>query len=484
MPDTNAKWRGEWLVFAGIVVAVLVARAQSFGDPVLGFDEQYYLLVADRWLHGALPYVDIWDRKPLGLFMLYAGAIVPGRIGWGDPFLNYKLLAALFVAATAFVIYRGGRRDAGPFGAGVAALLYVFWLNFMEGEGGQSPVFYNLPVLVAGLLVRRAIGRRGPLFGCGLAAMLLVGLAIQIKYTVVFEGVFFGLALIWAGHRAWGRSRRLGMAALVWSLAALAPTLLGFAVYWAMGEARAFVFANFLSIFGRLSDPLWDRLAGLATIIAILAPLAIVAVLAGRQRAGLAFEQAWAAVAAVGILAVGAFLSPHYGLPLLAPLCLCAAPWFASARRGRQGAAVLLGLSLVGGTLALHQIILGKGGARKAREVAAAARPAHGGCIWVWDGYPALYLLANACVPTKWAFPGHLNTQDEASVGAIGVDPASEVRRILASRPEAIVDDFPAYKFGNAKTRQLVQAELARSYRLAARVETGRGRFRLVYRLK
>ncbi|MBC7491740.1 MAG: hypothetical protein H7241_04765, partial [Novosphingobium sp.] len=106
------------------------------------------------------------------------------------------------------------------------------------------------------------------------------------------------------------------------------------------------------------------------------------------------------------------------------------------------------------------------------------------GCIWVYDGYPALYLLTHSCVPTKWAFPGHLNTLDEASPAAIGVDPVSEVRRILATRPDVIVDNDPAYRLGNQQTRAVVERELARSYLLTARVQTGPGRYRMVYRLR
>lgn len=492
IPGARAQQGHDWLIVAGIVLAVLVARAQTFADPVLGFDEQYYLLVADRWLHGALPYVDIWDRKPIGLFAIYAAAILPG----GDPFLQYKLVAAAFVAATSYAIYRGALREAGRFGAAAAALLYIFWLNFMEGEGGQAPVFYNLPVLLAALLVRRAAQRRGPVLICGLAAMGLIGLAIQIKYTVVFEGLFLGLALLRAGQRQWGVSPRLISAGAGWAAAALLPTALVYAVYAAMGHGQAFVFANFVSVFGRLPDPPLDRLAGLGAIIAILLPLAIIAVLGTRGSAGtwgtggsgggrrLTFVQWWALAALAGMVAFGAFLSPNYAMPVVAPLCLCAAPWLGRTRRGRMVAMALLALALIAGTLVVRQVITGKGNRAEARAVAAAARPAQGGCIWVWDGYPALYLLADACVPTRWAFPGHLNTANEAAVGAIGVDPMAEVRRILATRPEAIVDDFPAYDLGNKQTRALVQAELARSYRLVARVQTGRGRFRLVYRLK
>ena len=116
-------------------------------------------------------------------------------------------------------------------------------------------------------------------------------------------------------------------------------------------------------------------------------------------------------------------------------------------------------------------------------DVARAAQPRHG-CIYVYDGYPALYMLTHSCLPTRWVFPGHLNTSDEASAKALGVDPVVEVRRILETRPEVIVDDAPAFALGNAATRALVESALARDYALAAKVETGHGRFRLVYRLK
>jgi hypothetical protein len=460
-----------------ILLAVVLSRLQTFNDPVLGFDEQYYLLVADRMLHGAVPYVDIWDRKPIGLFLLYAAAIVPGA----DPFVSYKLLAALFVGATAFAMWRGARTVAGPFGACVAALLYVFWLNFMEGEGGQAPVFYNLPVLLAALLVRRAVERRRSPGRTGIAAMLLAGIALQIKYTAVFESAFFGLALVWAGWRAWGPSLRLGLATLGWLAALLAPTLIAWGAYAAMGQSQAFVFANFLSIFGRLPDPLSDRMMGLALIVAILSPLAIIAVLASRR---IGLLQSWALAAAFGVLAFGAFLSPSYGLPVVAPLCLCAAPWFDGGHLRRWTGAALLALSLGGGVFAVHQVIARKGTRAQALEVAAAARPAHGGCLWVWDGYPALYMLTGSCIPTRLAFPGQLNAANENSPRAAGVDPVAEVRHILATRPETIVDDYPPFNRGNHDTRAVVEAELARNYVLSARIQTGRGRYRLVFRRK
>ncbi|WP_277978944.1 hypothetical protein [Sphingomonas phyllosphaerae] len=153
---------------AGILILcwAIVSRAQTFSNPVVGFDEQFYLLVGDRFLHGMLPYVDIFDRKPIGLFLIYAAARALG----GDGFLGYKLVALTFVTATGFLLHHIAKHYVGRSAALMAALFYISWLNFMEGEGGQSPVFYNLLMVGAASLVLRASRQRDPL-RCGAGAM-------------------------------------------------------------------------------------------------------------------------------------------------------------------------------------------------------------------------------------------------------------------------------------------------------------------------
>ena len=473
----------SWLIPFGLMAFALLVRAQTFNNPVLGFDEQFYLLVGDRMLHGAVPYVDIFDRKPIGLFLIYAAIRELG----GDGFLQYKLAACGFVAATALLIYRAARPISSSFAACVAACLYVLWLDFTGGEGGQAQIFYNLPVLMAAMLTWRAIrtGRRVVALGC--LAMLFVGIAIQIKYTVTFEGLFFGTALLWVRYRSQPCRAALAVPALLWISCALLPTGLAALVYWRIGALQPFLFANFLSIFVRTPDPVPAQIAGLLKLCAILLPLLLFCALAprGRQSDGMAtahFPLLWLGAAIAGVLLYGSFLAPQYGMPVLVPACIAAAPFFASYRRARLAAGGTLAVALAASQIGLARNQFQNGGRKQAHALARAALPLHG-CIYVYDGYPALYMLTHSCLPTHWAFPGHLNTQDEDSVGAIGIDPAGEVRRILATRPEVIVDDAPAYEFGNPETRALVEEALARDYHLETEVKTGAARYRLVYRL-
>ena len=97
----SSRWKA-----AGVLLIVAVAlRMWDFGNPVVHVDEQYYLLVGDRMLQGDIPYIDIWDRKPVGLFLLFAGI----RLLPGDGILAYQIVATLFAAGTAWMVDRAAR---------------------------------------------------------------------------------------------------------------------------------------------------------------------------------------------------------------------------------------------------------------------------------------------------------------------------------------------------------------------------------------
>lgn len=486
MPDAGARWKrgspGVLLVLAAVVVA---ARAVTFGNPVIGFDEQFYLLVGDRMLQGAVPYVDIFDRKPIGLFLIYAGA----RLLGGNGFVQYKLVALLTVVATAYRMQRLARLLAPPVAATGAAVLYILWLDFMEGEGGQAEVFHALPMVLAAGATWRATSDPASRRRAGVVAMLAVGVALQIKYSVVFEGGFFGGWLAWRAWRDGERGWRFLVSVALWAGCAILPTLLAFVAYAAMGHAREWLFANFLSALAQQRRPVTIEVQGLAGIVLILSPLLVWAVI-GRAKVADAVRNAdpgaflvgWLVAATAGLLLYGRFDSPHYAIPVLLPATVLLAPALAT-DQARKALFAAAGLALLAGQVVLRVSEARKGGSSAAAAVALAARPAHG-CIYVYDGYPALYMLTHSCLPTRWPFPGHLNTVDEASPKALGVDPTVEVGRILATRPPAIVDDAPSFAFGNRQTRALLQQTLARHYRLAARIPTGPHRFRLVYRLR
>jgi 4-amino-4-deoxy-L-arabinose transferase-like glycosyltransferase len=482
---TQALWWRFGLLL--LVAAAFLIRSRDFGNPLIDSDEQFYLLAGDRLLHGTLPYVDLWDRKPVGLFLLY-GAI---RLLGGDGIIQYQLVATAFVAATALTIATMARRIAPPGAALVAGFLYIPALAMSGGEGGQAPIFFNLLVALAAWLTIGGIDRDvAAIRGRGIGAMLLLGAAMQIKYSVLAEGVYFGLVLSWLSWRADPRWPRLLVDMSLWCGLALLPTLAAFGWYAAIGRADAFVYANFVSIFQRGA---YDGAAFSLYKIAIhLLPLLVPVILSEgplrrfgrvwrRLPQGVAahrFIAGWAVVAVLSFLGFGGYFD-HYALPLFVPLAILAAPMFAI-RRFWSGA--LLGFASAFSMLVHYRADADvrenyRGDAQSAAAITRLIDAHRGtGCLYVFDTDPIYYHLTGSCLPTRWVFPYHLSLTREAP--ALGVDPATEIRRILDSRPSVIVDKETHDRQINPAMQAIVERRLARDYRLVGRfpreVETDR----------
>jgi hypothetical protein len=454
-------------IVVSLLVVAIVTRGGRIGDPAIHVDEQFYLLIADRMWHGALPYVDIWERKPILLLLIYA-ALRPLS---ADGIVAYQIGALAFATATAYVIVLIARRFANQAGAWLAGVTYLIYLPLLSGAGGQSPVFYNLFMALGALEVIRAgeAADAAAVWRHGLRAMAWAGLAIQVKYTAAVEGIGFGLWLMMLLiRRNPGVDGRTIKRIALWILTALAPTLLAFGFYVCIGHGREFVQTNVLSIFEKRHIEsglpfLGSTLAQLAPLLAIAIPSAITARRDGAPDAPWRFLALWIAFAVVGSAFIGNFFD-FYALPLLVPLAVLCAP--------------LLG-TLVGGTAALAlfgwcAVVLAGIPTTRARDadqarIAAlvdAARPyAARGCIYLNDGPPIVYLLTHSCLPSRYAFPPNLNEADEAPA----TDAARAMTALLASRPSAIfVADKVMNHVRNATNAALLDAALAANYRRVA----------------
>lgn len=467
-------------MIALLLAAAVVIRARDFGNPIIHVDEQYYLLVGDHLLHGAVPYVDLWDRKPLGLFLIFAAI----RLLPGDGIIAYQLVATLFAAATAWLVAQGGTRlGASRTGAVAAGLAYILWLSLLSGRGGQSPVFYNLFVASAGLLTLRlpelaARADRGAIMISGCAACLLAGLAIQTKYTPLVEGAFFGLAHLWFLRRAGARWAAIAGAGAIWAALGIAPTAVVVAIYYERGPAdfQAFWFANFASVALRKGYPAAKIAARLAGTTAQLSPFIACAIIAWRERPRrieTLLALGWLAAALVAFAMIGAFFD-HYALPLMVPLTMIAAPVLGRHRAALASVAIL-GALLFGFHLATEP------DDRESAYIVARAMAANDGgeCPYVFAGDSILYHLAHACLPTAYAFPSTLAYEPEQ--GATGIDEAAEVRRIMARRPPVVVTlDQPLAPW-NRDSLAVMSAALAHDYRRILSVPREEERM-LVYR--
>ncbi len=457
--------------FCLLALLALAVRGWLFGNPVIHVDEQFYLLAGERLLAGDIPYLDFWDRKPVGLYLAYA---VPAAL-FANPVIGYQILATLCAALTAGLIFATARRltGFGPALAGGAA--YIVWLPLFGGIGGQAPVLFNLPMALAASLVMGLVGQtdlRG-ITRRGCAIMLLAGLAMQIKYSAVFEGVWFGLTLLWLGWRRGGTLPWLAGRAALWITCALAPTLAIWAAYAARGLGSLYFNANFVSV---LSDEVDFGPALLRLFWQVLGLTPFWLCLWAAQRHWRGNGQAlwligWAGASFGGYLVFGNWFD-HYVLTMLVPLSTVAALGFAAINRRRLAMALVLGIGLAAG---LSRAVVDRADrgtrAEVARLTAMVKQHRHGGCLYVTEDIPVLFALTRACLPSRFAFPEHLVLARYTH--ALGVNQADEMRKMLAARPSVIVFLHDLDSVYAPVSRGMLLAELARSYYRVGAVQTG-----------
>lgn len=225
----------------------LVVRAPTFLRSVIDSDESLYVLMADQWRQGHLPYLTVWDHKPPGVYWLFRMALDL----FGHSMLSIRLLACMFVFAAAAFVYAIGCIATGDrtaaFMAGVA---YPAFSILWRGTAANVEHFF-IALDLAGVLiltvlhVRRPSGARR--WWCVIGAGFCFGLALQLKYIAVFEIAFFFFVYAIREWRALDRGHRgqllLELAAMV--LAASGPTALAVAYFWTFGQVDEFLRANF-----------------------------------------------------------------------------------------------------------------------------------------------------------------------------------------------------------------------------------------------
>lgn len=419
-----------------LLAAVMVTRASAFGNPLYSADDPLYLQFGLGIDHGLVPYLDIWDRKPLGLFLVYAAI---GFLPF-DPVYAYQMVGGLFVLATAVIVYRIARLYSGDRGAVAAALAFIILLPAFKGAAGQAQVFYEpLIALSAWLVIRPAAGRR---LTNSLWAILLCGIAFTLKQTVIVESAFLGIWLVvvsWREHGTLRAGKLAGVLALVFAV----PTLLTFVVMAGYGELGLYIQSSFLSVFHKGSETSSVGLSRVVACFILLAPL--VGFAAGgyytrRKQHGEAstrekFIFLWALSALGGVILIPRFYA-YYPIPLLLPLSIAASSFFERPGTGRLFLVALAAVMLMQGDV-LRFADTKVTRAQLAVVVTDIRREAHGGCLFVADGPGWLYSASGIGCRTRYRFPDHLSLVTEA--GAIGQDQGDAVRAILAQHPAVIV---------------------------------------------
>ena len=459
-------------VGAFLFLIILITRVPWFGDPKSDFDEQLFSFIGWRMTHGELPFVDLWDRKPFGLFALFA---IAHSIGGPSP-VAYQIMASGFAFAGAILLYTLARDVTDKITSSVAAGLYLVLIAGYGSQSGQSEIFHvtlmlSMAVLVRDPLHRHAIGRI-------LTAMLLGGLALQVKYTVLPQCAFFGLYALWGQWRNGMRMSQLAILAVSCIFLGLLPTFLVAVFYFSIGHLDSFIFANFTSFFQRLPMPTGRFKVSDIPALAPLMAIAICGLYAAlrihrpRNIPAYVFHLGWFFAASATVFLPSTVYLYYYGA-LIPSLLLIALPLYDRMGPMRWVPAVFL---LVATLVAINPIAryrLTQENRVTAQGLVAAVAPhiSQEHCLYIFDGPTVIYRMTNSCIPTRFIYPDHLNNRLEEY--ALEVDQKTEVQRILNNKPGAVITADKAVTAQNPQSLAVISRELEKNYHQIATFPEG-----------
>jgi 4-amino-4-deoxy-L-arabinose transferase-like glycosyltransferase len=438
----------------------LLLRLPTLQRSVIDWDESLYMLMAEQWMDGHLPYTTVWDHKPVGVYVIvrFAMTLV------GQSILASRLASILFVFLAAQMIRRITARLVPSEGGGlVAGFAYPAFSLLLGGAASNTEHYLIALVLSGGFILLRSYQlapneKSRLLHLC--AAGLLFGLALQVKYLILPQVVLLSAVYFFVERKRTPLPKLASLAALEGTLILL-PTLAVVGYFAAHGEYRTFIEANFTANTRHVANREWYRLPkSLLEWFRCSASLWLVGMLGWASPAANASERtrrwrllaligAWFGVALAECFASFKFYE-YYFLTTIPPACIAlglATHFLKIADRSRV---LALSCGILIALIPLAEAVKtlyrpwarerGAYGVDPQIHIASVLRSRlePNDLIFVLSGEPILYSLLNSRLPTKFVLPPFL--LDPHFNRVANVDYRDEFRRILALRPRCIVN--------------------------------------------
>jgi hypothetical protein len=436
-------------------------------------DPAVFSAIGQAIVHGHVPYLDVWDHKLPGIYLVDAAAqLVTG--GRGDPWIGAWIVSAAATTMTGagvlVIAQRLGVRPLLCLIAGLASILASAQYAISEGGGFTEQVgvaFAVWALVAAGVRSRRRMFAAGVLSSLALGTTpLLIPAFAAVVVLVLSNAPRAGrwTSLAWAVVGA----AVPGFAVCVWlglhgALPAMWDAVVTYNVAYRASEAHALDRSITLvrSIAAPLAFVIVPAVVGLTSLISIARG-------AGPRARDAVAVLVWLA-ASVCLLILGSALYAHYFIPLLVPLAVAGAAgmeyvaerYSARMSGGRRlptemtaVMVVALATSIVTGTvrganLAAYYSALQSRAEAVAAEVDRVTAPS--ASIFVWGNQARIYSLADRSSATRFLYLYPLTTPGYSSVSQV-----SEVLSQLRERPPAVFVDAGSTRPGDPGTPPLL----------------------------
>jgi len=247
--------------FAVFMLLFLLNLVLVFYQPlyhVLFIDEGQYLLVSKKMIEGWVPYRDIIENKPPGMYI----SVIPAVLLCGNDIAKLRVYTAFMVSLTIFLVYLIGKKLSNRKGGFLAAAIMIF-INAFPGFCGY--VLMTDPV--ANLFI---------------AAMFYCLVCFELSYSVIFlvsilfaaacsvrqTCIFMIIPVIYELYNS-GKKLEWGRSAAVFA-AGLSVILVPMVIYLFMNSALQYAFYwMFLALVGSK----WQSISDVASTWVMMAIL-------------------------------------------------------------------------------------------------------------------------------------------------------------------------------------------------------------------
>lgn len=170
---------------------ILVLRIPALYHTIIDIDEAAFAEFANKWLGGAIPYVEVYDNKPIVTYLFYY--IIFYLFGINNLFAVH--VATLFlVFISTVVIYWFIEKIAGMEEAKVTSLFFIFLMHTYEPKyiATNTETLYTLPLLLAFIWYYGVVWEKKNILYAVLSG-ICAGIAFLINYKAGVILAAFGI---------------------------------------------------------------------------------------------------------------------------------------------------------------------------------------------------------------------------------------------------------------------------------------------------
>ncbi len=425
-------------IFLIFCLLAVLFRFTSFLPIVIDHDESTYIVIANQWMQGVLPYVGTLDVKPIGIYAVFYMFLSILKSVW---FIRF--MTAIVIGCTGFLLYRIYCRvfQNRPQGL-ITGTLYLWLISLHKwGWSANTEIYFVLcSVLTLWVLLRSNNAKQYFLVG------IILGVGLLFKYHIIFDILAFVL---------FDFLRKSSWKNWLWHwfisfFGFLLPYTLVALFYYSSGYIDEYIFATYTIPSQYASDfSIGKALSFLGEYFLSFAPISIAYFYGmylltkkfSAEKQTIILFVVWSLLAWLGILSTGK-LYFHYYIQFLPPFCVIASlvlmVWKPTNLSRFQIGKVVVAITIVTLISNGNQYLQLYRKSDPTKEIAALilADIDRNDYIYTNDKN-ILYFLCDAKIPTKYVHTSLLYKDDLTS--AYEIDRESELERIIETSPTYIV---------------------------------------------